>query len=342
MKRWHFGVSFCALALAACGGGGGSSSPPATAGGGTATPAPAPAPTPPPITYTAFDDLTGDQTFMTACAAGASTEFTVDANAFSATGFVTIDRSASGDTFTVSGGTRAGEVNTTFRPEDIVQDEPGVLTLFQRPTTANGLTEVLAFGTPQWPTTTAQYVRGAFFLALSETGIPVGQNCIFGVPTELNDELPTSTITYTMEIDAAGSAVTATSTAGPIQKAFNLAPTTFTISADPTTGVVSYTIDLKGFEQSAGPDGLPVDSTEVTEFGTYTGSANVGGAAGEEAQFFAGDLLKEGAIGLNAQTSGWFFGPQGIEVGVVVSGTEQLVDGSFISFSFGITAQQDP
>lgn len=338
MNRLRYGVALCALALAACGGDGGSAPPPATgggAGGGGGTPTPTP--TPSAITYTAFNDLTGNQTFSTACAIGANATQAIGFSIFSDTGGITYSFAEADETWTNASNGTFGEFSETFGPADIIENAPGVRTFYQRLNPAGGLSDIFVFGAPQWPTASADYVRGSFFQS-SDGG---GFNCVFGVPTVLEDDLPSTTITYSQEIDAAGTLVNFPSQSGagfgPTAKSFDLSPSTFTVTANPTTGVVSISADIRGFEFTFDANGNRIDGTEITEFGTMTGDAQV---TDTEQTLFA-DMFNPSAVNFLANASGWFFGPQGEEIGIVFSGSQSQTDGSVVSFSFGITAQVD-
>ncbi len=343
MLQFRFGVALCAVVLAACGGGDGSSNsstPPATGGGGGGTGGGGggtPTPPPPAITYTAFNDLTGDQSFQTACAIGANSMQTFAFSLFSDAGGISYSFAEAGETWTNTSNGAFGGFSETFGPSDIVEDEPGVRTFYQRQNPAGVLSDIFVFGTPQWPNATPDYVRGSFFQS-SEGG---AFNCVFGVPTLLEDDLPSSTVTYSQETDAAGTLVTFPGQSGagfgPTATSFDLSPTAFTVTANPDTGVVTISVDIRGVEFSFDADGNRVDGTDITEFGTMTGEAQV---TDTEQTLFA-DMFNPDGINFIASASGWFFGPQGEEIGIVFSGRQSLADGSAVSFSFGITAQQD-
>lgn len=326
-----------ALTLAACGGGGSTSTPPATGGSGgtpTPTPAPTPTPTPTPVTYTAFNDLSGDQTFGAACAKGASIAQDQQVIRFDE-GF-TFSFTEANETWTIAGEAPDGSFDTMFGPNDIVQSQPGILTLYQRANSSGmGASELFAFGVPQWPTATATYVRGGFVQSTLSNGAVGSYNCVFGVPTLLEDELPSQVINFTQEIDAAGTLVVFSGTSST---SFDLAPTTFEVSADPTTGEVTLAFQLRGTEFSFDPNtGERIDSTDVVDLGTLNGNATVS----DQEQVIVGDLTAGSNSSLSGLFSGWFFGPQGVEIGITVSGREQRTDGSNVSFSFGVTGTQD-
>lgn len=329
MPNLRFGVALCALALAACGGGGDSSTPPPTGGGGGG--GGTPTPTPPAITYTAFNNLTGDRTFRTACALGANNSQNFQTSVFNDPGGITFSFAEASQIWTNASNGGFGEFSETFGPADLVENIPGVRTFYQRADPNSGFTERFVFGTPQWPSATADYVRGAFFQSSNGGSF----NCVFGVPTQTDDRLPTSTITYSPQLDAFGTLVNFN---GQTATTYDLDPTTGTITADPVTGIVTISVNLRGFEFSFDANGNRVDSSVITEFGTTTGQAQVT----QGAQGFLAQMEKANGIGFVAAASGWFFGPQGEEIGIVFSGRESLVDGSNVSFSFGISAQRNP
>ena len=321
--------------LAACGGGDSSSAPPTGGGGGGGGGGGTPTPTPP-ATLPTFLELTGDQTFESACAKGAdSTQ-----NPFVAPFGQGTEHafSAGPQTWRLSGNSPPNNVfDLQFAPSEIVSAAGAATVLYRRPSPTGTGNETFAFVTPQYSSATisADYVRGSFLFAPVPNNAPVSLYCVFGVPTPADATPPASPVTYSAQVGVGG-AIVNFAPSGVVS--YNPSPTTFSVTANPANGELTFTIALRGFQQTIDPStGQPVLSTTATEFGTYTGTASV--ASGT--QTFSGFLDKATGISLNAPVTGWFFGPQGAEIGVVISSSEQLTDGSNLALALAITGKAD-
>jgi len=109
------------------------------------------------------------------------------------------------------------------------------------------------------------------------------------------------------------------------------------VTVTPSTGEVAYTLNLQGQEVTRDPnDNSTVISETITPLGTYSGSDNFNG----EAQGFLGlNINDSGAV--IGDFTGWFFGPQGAEIGIVISGQTQLQDSTELDFSLAFGGPQD-
>lgn len=292
-----------ALALAGCGGGGG--------GGGSVavvstapTPAPSAAPitTPPPaLVYLRYAELTGDQTFATACAA---LQFENSSPApVAATNFgdgLTLSYAAGARAYTVTGDFLP---TLTFGPADVDASAPAPTLAWSR--VVDGFTTRLTLGTPTPGGTALDYARGLVVRA-ARPGSTIARQyqCVFGVPT-LASDLPTSAISY------ARAAVNGTATVvdGSFAiRTYAISSSTVTASFDPVARRLTATIQLSGVLQTAnGTSGGPVD------LGTY--SVNAPLDAGGRTSYYAATLPSADRNSQYSSLGGWFFGPKAREAG---------------------------
>lgn len=329
------GASALALALVACGGGG-SSSPPATGGGG-GTPAPSPSPSPAPITYTAFDDLTGDREFNTACANDGSFAGQQAAGITTFSDFFTFAFTEATETWRVAGPTLDDTFDSSFDPSNISSQQDGEFVVYRREFSLNGrdVAEFFAILTPQFQGGTAQYVRGGDAILFGVNNQQQAfYRCVFGVPTELDDELPTSSIVFNASLDANGNA-TVTNGADPAVQ-YNLDVSDLELTADPASGEIQVTLNVRGREITRDPNtgDVTVSDTE-TELGTFSGTTAITG----DVQGFEGVLTDSNGLFVG-EYSGWFFGPQGAEIGVALYGNQTRNDGSELRFGLSIAGPQ--
>lgn len=309
-----FGAAILALALASCGGGDSGSPPPTGGGGGTPAPTPTPSPTPSPITYTKFADLTGDQTFKTAC--GGVEQAFGNINPIAATGFgegLGHAYAASTQTWTISLPT----FSQTFGPAEL-QPPPNADTIsYRKPNAVGAFDRFFVIARPFGAQPT-EYTRASRSLLLIQSGQFRDYFCVFGVPTLVTDTRPASTVTYS-PVNIGGSAIV---TGGPAPGQYDLADSTATLSANPASGEVTTTITLVG--RLLGPSG---PAATPTALGTYTGTANV---VPNVANFNAG-LQSANVQNIFSNFGGWFFGPQGIEAAYAFNIRAQLPDGSLVN-----------
>ena len=310
-----------ALSLTACGGGGGSSAPPPTGGG---TPAPTPTPTPTPISYTPYANLSGNQSFDSACAGLYNAGFVILSTGFGnypeSQASLNIDYTAATQTYSVEGGFDV-PFTYAFGPSERDPNSTATSLLYSKPD-ENGFTTRFGIGARQLGGTTPEYVRTARLFARPSGGI-LDINCVFGVPTQTNDALPSSTINYS-SFSLSGNMIVRS---GALQGQYDLGESTVTLSANPANGEIRTRMTLIGrrFTQS----GL---STERTSLGVYTGEAEIDGSVAS----FVGGVFGEDRAVSASNFGGWFFGPSGREAGyafainafVPDTGDEQVATGT--------------
>lgn len=299
------GVVLLSIAVVACGGGGGSgggSPPPATGGGGTTPPPPpAPPPPPPPPTYSTFAQLTGTQTFKTTCAGSTNVNTTVQSITAAPFGRgVTIVSDRAVPTYDISsdGAGLLGPFQVSFTQAD--RDSAITSSEAYRKTNPTGPSSLFSTFTPLLAGSTYQYAKFAQIVT------PVQNNltslfCAYGVPTLLTDR-PATSVTYSSNLVAGTLVVIENVGAGP-RSDYAISSSATTLSANPTTGQINVTVNLKGRLRTGS-----TTSTDVTDFGTYTGQVTIDGTT----QSYDG-LLSDPSGAVVGTFGGWFFGPQGRE-----------------------------
>lgn len=299
MKRVVIGLLLgSALPLVACGGsGGGSSGVTVVPGSGGSTPTPAPSsPTPSPTaTYKTYAELTGNQSFKTACAA-----FIFNANppaVAPATHFgqgLTLDYTATSDSYAIGGDGLA----LSYGPADLDPAAPATVKGYIK--TVDGFQQRFTIGRPATSGGTGlDYTRGFFLRALGP-GSPKNYSCVFGVPTLLGDAPAVSTVTYS-QTGLTGSAYR---TEAGTTSVYSLQTSTVTLSVNLTTGAITSNIHLIGVLQTPSGPGATVD------LGNYTGTGTIDTVEGS----YYGQFTDVTGGGF-AFFGGWFFGPQGRESG---------------------------
>lgn len=306
----------CAM-LASCGGDD-SSSPPATGGGGGGTPTPSPSPSPSPTpTYQTFSQLTGTQTFATTCGGtyNGPQRLYLGGEPLGGQSSVTIVSDRSQPTYQLSAGPNGAfpGFNTTFTQAD---RDPAATGEAYRKTTASGFTErasvfFLTQGGAELP-----YIRVTSFVAESIPGFTI-QNCVFGVPTLVTDR-PASTVTYGNLATFGQADITRSTPGGPVTENYRINASTYSMTANPTTGAVNFTLTLRGQLSTGG-----TVSPTVTDLGVFTGTAQLDGTTPSFA-----DILTNDRNTVAGTFGGGFFGPQGRTTGLSVSIRSTNVDGS--------------
>ena len=317
-------------ALVACGSESNSSPPPTGGGGGTPPPAPPPPPPPPPVSYTKFADLTGTQQFQSGCAGLVSTGTLINSTGFgrfNADEKLSIDHAIPAQTWDVAGQSSNGTgFNFQFTPA-MIQTNPPANTVYYLKSNADGSAERLYVGNFPIGTTTPEYMRGTLLNYRVNAGPPEWRYCVFGVPTTLADTRPTSTVSYTTKVNSIGFLGSTSSLAQ-----YDLSESTATISANPTTGEIRVSVTLVGRQFT--PTGL---SDTRVPFGTFSGTATINGTT----QSFV-DALRDSpdrAI-QGGNFSGWFFGPQGIEIGLAFTVRGNDSSGNVYSATGTITGRR--
>ncbi len=312
MTKRTIAMLVAASMLGSCGGGdgGGAAAPPTT----SPSPAPSPSPSSSPssVSYPTYAQLTGDQTFRTACAALRfdSTPY----QSIPATPFgngVTLSYSAASDGHAIaSDGQIPIGAGLTFTAADRDPNAPATVRGYRR--TVNGFVETLSLGVLTPGGATPDYVRGFGFRASvngePRQGAPAVQgSCIFGVPTLVSDPPQATQVVFT-RIGINGAGYVTGGSGAP--EAYSLAPSTATLSVDLVGGRVTTTVRLVGILQTAsGP------AASTTDLGTYSGTVGI-----DPRGFYAGSLERTDAGVLRAATfGGWFFGPQAREAAFAIS-----------------------
>ena len=288
-----------ALSLTACGGDKGSSPPPPDNPPPTGTPTP----TPPPISYTKFADLTGNQSFDSACAGSFNANEPLLSSGFGSYpdsyASLNIDYVAATQTYTVEGGTDV-QFSYSFGPGDLDANSSASSILYRK-VDENGFTTRFGIGARSLGGAMPEYVRTARLFARPSSSVS-DLYCVFGVPTQLNDALPATTISY------ASFALTGNMfvRSGDLAGQYDLGESTVTMTANPTNGEIRTRMTLIGrrFEQG----GL---SQTRTPLGVYLGEASIDGS---QASFVGGVFGDDRAVGAS-NFGGWFFGPSGKEAG---------------------------
>ncbi|TRD10076.1 hypothetical protein FGU71_13880 [Erythrobacter insulae] len=337
MKRIrNLGAAALALALVACGGGGGSSPPPQTGGGssgggssGGGTPAPSPAPT-----YTEFASLTGNQTFQSACS---GFELGFNFATFPSTSFTNgfgFDFTAATDVWTISPATgfSAFDANLSFGSADL-QSSSAEGTASYRRQDANGQTELFRYGFVSSLSPAPAYARSLQLSAILPNGNRGIFRCTFGVTTQLSDPIPTVTASsgfisygsYSIEGDAYVRASDGTT------QQFSLDRSNIDFRANPADGSIRVGIEAIGREfLSTG-----ALSDQETALGTAQGDTSIDGSE----QNFSGLMNGTSPDGnfFGGGFGGWFFGPQGAELGMVFEFFINRADGSVVIMSGVVT-----
>ncbi len=330
MTRRFLVSASLALALVACGGGDSGSSGPPTGGGGTPTPTPSPSPSPSPTpTYQTFNQLTGTQTFQTACAGiqqggGIQPIFPSDFGDGQLTANGLTFQRQNEDTWNIL----ASGFNTSFGPAELSASPPANTVLYTRASAVAGAPpDRFAIVARPFGTQAAEYVRGSRLFYAVQAGQLLDFYCVFGVPTLLTDSLPTTTITYSAF--NAGGTVFANGPAGIAQ--FDLSDTTATLSANPANGEVTTRLTIRGRQFT--PSGL---STTVTDFGAFDATATVDGTQ----TTYRGVLENPSVNVLSMNFTGWFFGPQGREAGFAFNVFIDQPDGTRLTGAGVVTARR--
>jgi len=310
----------CSAAVSACGGGGGSAPPPTGGGGGTPTPTPTPT-----FNYTAFDDLTGDQNFPSACVEAEPSPIGTLRQAqpwqFSNSGLVSYTEAS--DSWTMTAIRNQTEV---FGPSDLFSDANGVREYRQPdsgglPGSRFRLIEELNATNPY------SYMRSTFSL-LFEPGLASAYTaCFIGVPTDPDDIPAATTVTYT-DLQFGGFVVDEAPGQTPPSTFSTIVDGTGTITGNTSTGAIdiefSLTIeDANGVQSTIGPIAGEVTIAFIDEVAGYDGSLNLGG-------------MPEYTI------AGGFFGPEGRETGFAFAASlDQNSDGTPERSIFGgVSAQR--
>ena len=315
------GATALALALFACGGD--DSGPPRTGDGGNGGGSggtPTPSPTPTPVSYTKFADLTGTQTFQSTC--GGKEVYYGDDFIFGGTAFgegiaITSNRSVPDYGIAIPQFVYNQPFDVAFTQAD--RDASSTETV-ERYTKVDEAGRRQRFNIARVSINSVEldYVRQTSFMAVRETGF-LDIRCAIGVPTELSD-IPATTKTYgnafatgvLERVENAG-----ITNSGPFH-VYSTSPTTATATANPATGLIEITVNLKGRESANDP---------VEDLGTYTARTTIDGSK----QSFM-DVATNADNVVVGNFGGWFFGPQGVTMAVSFGITDRRADDSEVRF----------
>ncbi len=296
--------------VAACGGGGGSSSPATVGGGGTPTPTPTPTPAPT-FTYTKFADLSGDQSFPSACVdADASPIGTLRAPnpaQFGQNGIISY--AAATDSWTARSVQGKSE---TFGPADLVSTASDE-TLYQKASTLGPDARFQIFNEQDGPAP-FEYMRSTFSILFDPSFPPTYTACFIGVPTDQDDIPSATTVTYS-DLEFGGFVIDEAPGQSPPSTFFTIVDGTGQINGNTGTGDVTIEFSLT-IEDSSGVQSTigPISGTVGTEF-----VDDVAGYSG---------LLNFGAVP-EYTIAGGFFGPEGRETGFIFAASvDQNADGT--------------
>ena len=322
------GLLLAGSLLPSCGGGDSSSggTPPLTGGGGGGTPSP------PAISYTKFADLTGNQTFDSACS---GVQLGSSQGASGATGFTQglgFAYTASTDTWSITpaAGQFRNDVTLSFGPSDLVEEASTGTALYRR-RNADGRTERFGYFTPPSLDPVPAYVRDVSVGAPLADGSAGISYCVFGVPTSLEDKIPdvvenSGFISYAS--DAVRGDVFVLTQDGQFEQ-YSLEKTVIDFRADPRDGSIKIRLYLNGQRYFDGG----VLSDEVVSFGTVFGETSIDGSEQNYSGGSSTDQDDGGFIGFDF--GGWFFGPQGAENGFVFDIMQNRNDGATV-FGAGV------
>lgn len=290
--------AFCAslLVLASCSSNGGS-----TSTSGEVTPRPTTTPTPsasptgtpsPSLSYRTYAQLSGDQSFQTACV-WASVIRPLPGPATRFGDGLLLAYTASSQTYGV---TRYGH-NLSFGPTNL---DPATAGAQSYTKVENGFTYRFSIATPTAGGVGLDYAR-SFSLIAPSISVPTQYVCVFGVPTLLTDKPAASTVTFTRTGVTGTAYITPTRGEG---RTYSLENSIATMTVDLTTGRATTTVRLIGTLQTASGS-----ATTQAELGTFTGV----GDFDETRQTYYGELTSTNRPSQFSYFGGWFFGPQGKE-----------------------------
>ncbi len=326
--------------LNACGGGGGSGGESGTPQPPAATPAPAPAPAP--ITYTPFAEITDDREFNAACSGLRDNSNQSLASPFNAD--FTIALAQQNETWTIAGETPTGEsFDSSFDENDIVEELRNRSIRYAVDTDVfippnSTIQDLFAIFVPQTDEVRSQFVRvatGTIFP--TDADVQESFRCVFGVATQAADSLPSSTVTYSANVDLEGGAQGASQAINGLG-IYNLDASTITITLDLANDRLDYVLSLRGRElvQNVDTDDSLVFTQATFPLAELSGSA----AVSEGTQGFSGTVVDESGQVIG-EINGAFFGPQGAEIGIAIEGRDQRQDASFLTFNTSAAGPQD-
>jgi len=322
MQNKHLFLVAPAALLAACGS---DDSP-------TATPTPTATQTGSSISYIAFEELQGAQTFESACAV---LDVSDDPNSPAAEGVfafaeadgLEFDLSEDQQTWSITGDT----LNLTFGPDDLRDSGDDDIILYQRQI-ASGFIQTFGLTDPDLDDGVgdddAEFLRLAGLQVERTDDRVKNYTCIIGVPIDAADTLPAQSFSFD---DLEGFGVLYRIEDGDDVVEYLLDDTEAEVEIDRGQGRLRIQLDLEG-EFSPNNAG----SGDGDEFGTFTADI----AFNANPRDFRGPLLdpNQNEVG---EFAGVFFGPEGSELGIVYSADSTDEDGQPISFVGAVIEDRD-
>lgn len=313
MQKYLAQALACSVfALSACGGGGSSSYAPVTVPSPTPTPTPTVTPTPTPsptpsATYTAFDAIATDTAFDTSCFGSASPTPGAPSVKYTDPTFgkgLSISYQANSQSYVVAG----NGFSTEFGPADLESRTPLVYRIFP----SNGLMTTFSLEAKS-----AAYTRVATLVAQDLAGLPYQLvRCVLGVPTQATD-MPTVTINYSADLLIGYVHIDGTD--------YDLSASTANATYDPATASLSFDIALAGKATSGTTTNPPPDT--IVNIGSVQSATTTNVAPPS----VFGSLASTAFPNFDGNFGGAFFGPGGLEAGLVVRFTGTKADGSAYS-----------
>lgn len=286
------------LILAGCSGGAASGG----SGGGVITPTPTPTPSPTPsptptgtptASYLKFSDLSGDQSYQSACS---SIYMLGEGNTPGLNGTSEFDQGV----FSYASATQTYTINLinsgytqSFGPSNLDSTLPSGTVAAYTKVINPSETDKLALSLLQIDGSAFDYTRLVHFATNGKS-----QNCVIGVPT-LTSDAPVGIAVIYSQIRVAGTAYDSSSGK---TIAYDLSKSTATFIVDLTTGAVYPTIHLIG-SVSGSPD---------KDLGIFSGEGSVGIQDGKVSNVGYTGVLNVSDSGF-FRFNGAFFGPQGKE-----------------------------
>ncbi|WP_066555021.1 hypothetical protein [Croceicoccus bisphenolivorans] len=160
---------------------------------------------------------------------------------------------------------------------------------------------------------TLQYSRVlAYGLFNGNFGGVENTTCVFGVPTEPDDEPSTSPVSYTAF--ASGGSIVRVFTDGTFAS-YTVTGSQEAISVDLNTYTVDITMHLTGTLGNKSASGSGASAETTVDFGTFTAND----IEINDEPYSIGGLFNYQDFDLQMPFQGWFFGPKGKEIGIAVT-----------------------
>ncbi len=216
----------------------------------------------------------------------------------------------------------------SFGPPDLAEDDRPNKVVYERRDLQNRPLR-FAYNFPRALTATPEYVRDVVVASpLPDSTLGIFQ-CVIGVPTALEDKIPDVTETsgfisysnYGVRGD-----VYVDFNDGRASEQYALDRTTIDFRAKPDTGLITLSMNLIGRQYQ--PDGSLSD--DEVSFGVVSGETTIDGTEQNFSELMtitSSDNMASGTFG------GWFFGPSGAEMGLVIGAGQNRSDGATLSIS---------